>query len=202
MEQSMERLLYEIGMRVIVVLIATPIVMVITGLTRRTWQRASGAARSSEADEVAPEAQGRAAVPWNTLAYAVVYGALMVGIMELSLAITTQLFNFEAETQWTLGGALVAWGIYLVLSLLASLLAQGLIVASKQSGQGLVERHATQRQRMALGGGMWTKLAFLPVYLGWAALAAPDEVFVPMILGLLTFVIVDVLSLLAMLTGE
>jgi hypothetical protein len=53
-----------------------------------------------------------------------------------------------------------------------------------------------------VGSGLWTKLAFLPVYLGWAILAAPGAVYYPMIFGLLTFVIIDVLSVLALLSRE
>lgn len=196
----MEKLLYEVGMRVIVVLIATPIVMAITGLTKRTWQRANGTAKSIQAGGAASDAGGRAAVPWSTLAYAVVYGALMIGIMEFSLAVSTRLFGIDAEAQWTLGSSVTAWGLYLALSLLAGILAQGLIAASRQGGRGLVERSATQRQMV--GSGLWTKLAFLPVYLGWAILVAPGAVYYPMIFGLLTFVIIDVLNVLALLSRE
>ena len=203
----METLLNDISMRVIVVLIATPIVMIISGLTKKFWQQANGPPQSAEAPQDGSggsSARGPAAgaIPWNSLAYAVVYGAVMVGIMELSLAMTERLFGIDDEAQWTLGSSVVVWGIYLVLSTLGGILAQGLISASRQSGQGLVERSATLRGRQMLGGGLWTKLAFLPVYLGWAALAAPGTVFRPMIFALLTFVIIDVLSVLAMLTRE
>lgn len=196
----METLLYEVGMRVIVVLIATPIVMAITGVAKKTWQQANGSAQSTGSESTRSSSAAAGGVPWNTLAYAVVYGAAMIGIMELSLALTTRLFSIDAEAQWTLGSSVTAWGFYLLFSLLAGILAQGLIAASRQGGRGLVERSATQRQMV--GSGLWTKLAFLPVYLGWAILAAPGTLFRPMIFGLLTFVIIDVLSLLALLSRE
>ncbi len=167
----------------------------------RSWHaRHRGADRHVEPDGSRSPGAAAGGVPWNTLAYAVVYGALMIGIMELSLALTTRLFGIDAEAQWTLGSSVTAWSLYLALSLLAGILAQGLITASRQSGRGMVERSATQRQM--LGSGLWTKLAFLPVYLGWAILAAPGTVFRPMIFGLLTFVIIDVLSVLALLSRE
>lgn len=194
----MESLLDDVSIKVIVTLIAQPIIVAISGLIKMAGQRLSRSSLPKADRETVTGDTGRA-LAWSDVAYAVVYAAAMVGCVVLGVAVADRLFNIANESQWTLASSLVAWGVYLAMSAVGGFLAQGLLSAGKQMDQVVLDRGPMVRRQQVYVLSLWAKLAFLLVFAGWAALAAPDMVFRPMFLGLLTFLIIDSLSAIALL---
>lgn len=194
----MESLLNDVSIKVIVALIAQPITVAIFGLIKLARQRLSRSSPSDAGRELTTSDTDRG-LAWSDVAYAVVYTAAMVGCVVLGVAVADRLFKIADDSQWTLASSLVAWGVYLVMSAVGGFLAQGLLSAGKQMDQVALDRGPMVRRQQVYVLSLWAKLAFLLVFVGWAALAAPDMVFRPMFIGLLTFLIIDSLCAIALL---
>lgn len=194
----METLLDDVSIKVLVTLLAQPIIVAISGLIKMAAQRLARTSDSNAEGATTVHDTGRVLV-WSDVAYAVVYTAAMVGCVVLGVAVADRLFHITNEAQWTLASSLVAWGVYLVMSAVGGFLAQGLLSAGKQMDRVTLERGPMVRRQQVYMISLWAKLAFLLVFIGWAALAAPGMVFRPMFFGLLTFLIIDSLSAIGLL---